>query len=657
MFWSMLISIFAICLGLVFADFAQCEPETIDSEAGMLFFATYRYRANNEAVNSPYLIGALLTFYWSEIEKEESVYDWSDLDLGMRPWIEAGKKIALRIMWSSSGRWADPGAKHPTPQWVIDRGAAIATAKRSQTQVPLPWDPIYQQSARKFLREVARKFDGDSNILFIDVTPGAETNPYRFGMNRSEPEFRDEFRKMPDSTGRTYSDGLWLDTVKEYIDDASSIFTKTRLLVTLNVGSMDGPSPFHEIGSYCVERGLYVGQNGLNRNSYLKDSPRRQAFLDWGNRTRLYFEMVAATGRRAGTLMEVMKAAERIGCSYLGVYPQDILRSIPNRADYDVEYENALVYGAKAIVGHQSQESSREQPRTNPASRRRIPTAKEFQEQVPPGVRWIPDIAYREGNEAWRLDLAMPREQDEAQRPGLVIVHGGGWAGNDKRMGQWGKLPLEYAQKGYVAISVNYRLSGEAPFPACVEDVMCAVRWFRAHAEELSIDPKRIGGYGNSAGAHLVAMLGLAGPKAELAGDGPYQEQSSLLNAVCASAVPTDFLNWHVPIEDHRVLAPLLAGPEGTLMERARKASPITYVHADAPPFLIIHGTADRTVDVSQADRFVDALREAGAKDVTYMRFDNAGHGVFGQHRDETYPAMEQFFARTLCIGEEEADQ
>ena len=101
----------------------------------------------------------------------------------------------------------------------------------------------------------------------------------------------------------------------------------------------------------------------------------------------------------------------------------------------------------------------------------------------------------------------------------------------------------------------------------------------------------------------------------------------------------------------------MLAGPKDTLMERAKKASPITYVHADAPPFLIAHGTADKTVDISQADRFVEALREAGARDITYMRFDNAGHGVFGQHREETYPAMEQFFARTLCIGGEEADQ
>jgi acetyl esterase/lipase len=244
----------------------------------------------------------------------------------------------------------------------------------------------------------------------------------------------------------------------------------------------------------------------------------------------------------------------------------------------------------------------------------------------------------------------MPEKHGDAPRPGLVFVHGGGWRGGDKRRGYFLQGALDYAQKGYVCISVNYRLTGEAPFPACVEDVKCAVRWFRAHAKEYNVDPKRIGGYGNSAGAHLVSMLGLVGPKAGLEGDGPYRDQSSMLNAVCAAATPTDFLNWgRRPANSRGVLrGGLLAGPAETLRERAKKASPITYVNAEAPPFLIVHGTKDGTVNVSQGDSFVKALREAGAKDVTYLRYEGEGHGVFGARRDDTYPAMERFFARTL---------
>jgi beta-glucosidase len=268
--------------------------------------------------------------------------------------------------------------------------------------------------------------------------------------------------------------------------------------------------------------------------------------------------------------------------------------------------------------------------------------------QVPDGVKLETDIAYREGNEKWRLDLAYPEAKSKSRHPGLVVIHGGGWRGGDKGGRQWRSIPLQYAAKGYVCISVNYRLTDEASFPACVEDVKCAVRWLRANADKYSLDPSRIGAYGNSAGAHLVAMLGVVGPDAGLEGDGPYQEQSSLVQAVCCSATPTDFSNWGGSSELPPAALSLLAGPPETLADRKKQASPISYMGPGAPPFLIIHGTADRTVPFSQGERFATALRKAGAKDVTFLEFEDAGHGVFGQHADETYPAMERFFARTL---------
>jgi len=279
-------------------------------------------------------------------------------------------------------------------------------------------------------------------------------------------------------------------------------------------------------------------------------------------------------------------------------------------------------------------------PRPNPGPRGPI--------AVPENVELTTDVAYREGNDKWRLDLAVPKKPGHAPRPAIVFVHGGGWRSGDTRVGQWRALPLTYAAKGYVCISVNYRLTDEAPFPACVEDVKCAVRWLRANAQKYQVDPKRIGGYGNSAGAHLVAMLGLVGPDAGLEGDGPYQDQSSLLQAVCCSATPTDLTNWGAQRDDSFLKHGLLAGPEETFEQRAKQASPIKHVRPDAPPFLVIHGTADRVVPIAHGDRFVEALKKAKAKDVTYMRFEGDGHGVFSQRSAETYPAMEKFFARTI---------
>lgn len=271
--------------------------------------------------------------------------------------------------------------------------------------------------------------------------------------------------------------------------------------------------------------------------------------------------------------------------------------------------------------------------------------------QIPSDVEWQPDIEYRNGNPKWTLDLAAPKDRGGPPRPGIVFVHGGGWRGGDKGGGQWRRLPIEYAQKGYVCITVNYRLTDEAPFPACLEDVKCAVRWFRAHAEEYHLDPERIGAYGNSAGAHLVSMLGLVDRDKDLEGDGPYRRQSSLVQAVFCSAVPTDFADWHVSIKGHRALEPFLAGPERSLAERVRQASPIHYVSSEAPPFFVLHGTSDTTVNVRQADRFVEALHRANARDVSYARVEGVGHGVFGQRPEISGPAMETFFSRTIGKG------
>jgi enterochelin esterase-like enzyme len=317
---------------------------------GLLYFASYRERDNLAPLANTNILGALLTVYWSEVEPREGTFDWSDFDRRAALWKAAGKKVAVRIMWCSSGSWPDPAAKHPTPQWVLDKGAVVAVTEKSRTEVPLAWDPVYRARAASFLRAAARKWDGDPDILFVDVTPGAETNPYRFRRtNALEPEFKARFEQTPASDGRRYSHALWLETVKRAVDEADAAFARTPLLVTLNVGSLDGPEQSRAIGDYCAARGFYVGQNGLTARSYLEESPRKRAFAEWGQATRLYFEMLDASGGGTGSLMEVVKAAERAGCSYLGVYAADVLRGTPGQPNYDPAFAEALAYGARAL--------------------------------------------------------------------------------------------------------------------------------------------------------------------------------------------------------------------------------------------------------------------------------------------------------------------
>ena len=241
----------------------------------------------------------------------------------------------------------------------------------------------------------------------------------------------------------------------------------------------------------------------------------------------------------------------------------------------------------------------------------------------------IDDIPYREGDSAaWRLDLAMPENFGDDLRPALVIVHGGGWSSGSKQTRPYRSLLLDYAFKGYVTVSVDYRLIDEAPLPACIEDVKCAVRWLRAHAGEYRVDPDRIGAYGHSAGAHLAMMLALCPPEAGLEGDGGWDEYSSGLTSVAAGSTPTEL--------PERFGDPV-------------KHSPTTYVTAEAPPILLMHGTEDPICAVEMVDEFVEMLDEAGNQDVTYIRINGGNHGVVYEHfLTRTMDAMEEFFARTL---------
>src|SRR5262245_22577648 len=175
-FWGLPMQIATLLVSL---GWPTILPGQEKAPTGLLFFASYPERDNVAATTNPHIIGALHTIYWSNVEPREGQFEWADIDQRLARWTGAGKKIALRIMWSSSGNWPEPAAKRPTPQWVLDKGAVTVHSNSSKTDIPLIWDPIYRKYSTQFLQEVARKFDGDPNILFLDVTPGAETNPYR----------------------------------------------------------------------------------------------------------------------------------------------------------------------------------------------------------------------------------------------------------------------------------------------------------------------------------------------------------------------------------------------------------------------------------------------------------------------------------------------
>lgn len=325
------------------ATFGVCELPGV-SRAGLLFLASYQAGDDPAAIADPRIEGALMTYYWSQIETAPGQCNWTDIDRRIQAWAAAGKKVVLRIVWSADGNWPNPVAKTPTPLWVFQQGAAMVQATRSGTQVPLPWDPIYVQFANRFVQEMANKYDGNPNLLFVDLTPGAESHPYRYSMNATDTGLRQAFFQATASDGSRYSDAIWLSTVQRDIDAAKAAFRMTPVLVTLNEGL------FAQIGEYAVTRRCYTGQNGIKGDSYLKpNGPWLLAFHRWRQQTRLYFEMFGPTNVRNGNLMENVLAAQRAGADYLGVYAQDVLKGIPGQPRFDPDYSKALTYGAGVI--------------------------------------------------------------------------------------------------------------------------------------------------------------------------------------------------------------------------------------------------------------------------------------------------------------------
>lgn len=270
------------------------------------------------------------------------------------------------------------------------------------------------------------------------------------------------------------------------------------------------------------------------------------------------------------------------------------------------------------------------------------------------------DIVYREGpSQAWRLDLAMPKERGDKPRPVIVVIHGGGWLEGDKSSFVFTDRSspaniVDFARLGFVAVTINYRVSREAPFPAALYDCQCAVRWLRAHADDYHIDRKRIGAYGNSAGGHLALMLGMVETKPDQEADLPYSQESSLVQAATSDSGPVDLIQQSRDSAIHGVVKQFLGGPaEGDLLAAYRAASPSYHVHGKTAPLLLIYGVSDLQIPIVTIDEFVLALAKAGVEDVTYHRLayvDHCPHSLVAI--PELQKTVDEFFLRTLMHPE-----
>jgi acetyl esterase/lipase len=265
----------------------------------------------------------------------------------------------------------------------------------------------------------------------------------------------------------------------------------------------------------------------------------------------------------------------------------------------------------------------------------------------------FPDIQYAYIDSTRLLLDIYPALSSTSAKPAIVWIHGGAWSGGSKE-----DFPCAWLiGPDYVLVSISYRLSQQAFWPAQIHDCKAAIRWLRAHASSYGIDPDRIGVWGSSAGGHLAAALGTMVDDSSLEGTvGGNRQYSSRVQAVCDWFGPANFrtiADYPSTIDFDYTGSPvslLLGLPVPYDTARAASASPISHITGNEPPFLIMHGTADSLVPYHQSVELDSALRRAGSTS-TFITLPGAGHGGGLFDADSTRARVKAFFDATLRPG------
>jgi len=274
--------------------------------------------------------------------------------------------------------------------------------------------------------------------------------------------------------------------------------------------------------------------------------------------------------------------------------------------------------------------------RKNPELRKKFPSGRPRPTfKVPDTVRVVRDIVYAKyGSRQVMLDLYLPKKAPSGKMPCIMVIHGGGWRSGNKA--RFARFASAFAQKGFAAACIGYRLIPEVRVRQCVEDAKASVRWVRANAGKHNIDAGRIGAFGGSAGAHLAAILGTSFKAKSLEGKGGNDGQSSRVHAVVSMATPSDLTAFGRVGNGDKDVAKLI--------------SPAAYVDADSAKFLLMHSKGDRVVPYKQSIILRDKLKAASVP-VTLITLDGGGHAFWNGTGPAAIKALAdaiKFFQETL---------
>ena len=257
-----------------------------------------------------------------------------------------------------------------------------------------------------------------------------------------------------------------------------------------------------------------------------------------------------------------------------------------------------------------------------------------------------PGICYSvRGGEKGLLDLYLPAGEGTS-RPGVLLIHGGGWRGGDR--GQWAELAGVLALRGFVCASASYRLAPDVQMSGIITDVRLAMDFFKSHAAEYGMDKNRIGAVGSSAGGHLAALLGMIAPGDRLGDPDLTLVHDTRPRAVACYNPVLDFLTESL-IWPHQLIV-FRRGPEqGETIYG--QASPARRISAQAPPFLFLYGTLDTLTPEENSREMISRLAACGvAVEVAMFRGMEHGFGyrLRGPEQKRAAQVVANFFERML---------
>jgi acetyl esterase/lipase len=239
------------------------------------------------------------------------------------------------------------------------------------------------------------------------------------------------------------------------------------------------------------------------------------------------------------------------------------------------------------------------------------------------------------------LDIVQPAAPALKNRPGVIVIHGGGWIQGDKES-VIDKYCVPFVQHGMVVANVEYRLAKAATAPAAVNDVLKAVQWFRDRAAGYKVDPNQIVVMGGSAGGHLALMVGMTPPSADL---GPTIKIAAVIDFFGITDVGDQLEGPHL-----REYAVTWIPEQSGRMDLARRLSPMTYARKGLPPILSVHGDADQTVPYEHSVRLINALKSAG-DDAELITVPGGQHGFKPDELSKLWPQIFKWLKKHKING------